>query len=546
MHRKESPTGGETMLKRTLALVLTVLVLATSFAGCGTTAGGAKGGTLNINLGGEPPEMDPQLSTDTNSFMLLNAIMEGLVRYDKDGGIMAGAADKWEVSADGLTYTFTIRKNNKWSNGDPVTAEDFVFGLQRALDPATASQYAYILYDIKNAMGVNDGSMTIDQLGVRADGDKVIIEVERPTPYFLSIMAFGTSMPANKKFFEENKENYGAEASSLLYNGPFIMKEWVHEDHILLEKNPNYWNKNAIALDQVMVYMIADSATSKVKFFNKELDITGVAGVDFAEFESKGYTLMDYPDGATFYLEFNTTDPLMSNKKIRQAFSFALDRGAYITQVMKDRSAPALAYVNPTMPGKEKSFREELGDLIKDNAPEEAKKLLDEGLAEVGVALADAKFSMILDEGDLNKTRGAALQDMWKRNLGVDVTIEQMPFKSRLQKMTDKDFQMVFAGWGPDYNDPMTFLDVFLTGGGNNHTYYSSEAFDKLINDAKVEVDEGKRMDMLYEAEKILLEDMPIAPVYFRQRTWTHQEGIEGVVRRAIGGDPDLYWTTKK
>ena len=535
------------MLKRTLALVLTVLVLATSFAGCGgTAAGGAKGGTLNINLGGEPPEMDPQLSTDTNSFMLLNAIMEGLVRYDKDGGVMAGAAEKWEMSTDGLTYTFTIRKNNKWSNGDPVTAEDFVYGLQRALDPATASQYAYILYDIKNAVGVNDGSMTIDQLGVRADGDKVIIEVERPTPYFLSIMAFGTAMPANKKFFEANKENYGAEATSLIYNGPFVMKEWVHEDHILLEKNPNYWNKNAIALDQVMVYMIADAATSKVKFFNKELDMTGVAGVDYAEFESKGYKLADYADGATFYLEFNTTDPLMSNKKIRQAFSYALDRGAYITQVMKDHSAPALAYVNPTMPGKAKSFRDEVGDLIKDNAPEEAKKLLDEGLAEVGVALADAKFSMILDESDLNKTRGAALQDMWKKNLGIDVTIELMPFKSRLQKMTDKDFQVVFAGWGPDYNDPMTFLDVFLTGGGNNHTYYSSEAFDKLINDAKVEVDTAKRMDMLYEAEKILLEDMPIAPVYFRQRTWTAQEGIEGVVRRAIGGDPDLYWTTKK
>ena len=224
------------MLKRTLALVLTVLVLATSFAGCGgTAAGGAKGGTLNINLGGEPPEMDPQLSTDTNSFMLLNAIMEGLVRYDKDGGVMAGAAEKWELSPDGLTYTFTIRKNNKWSNGDPVTAEDFVYGLQRALDPATASQYAYILYDIKNAVGVNDGSLTIDQLGVRADGNKVIIEVERPTPYFLSIMAFGTAMPANKKFFEANKENYGAEATSLIYNGPFVMKEWVHEDHILLE-----------------------------------------------------------------------------------------------------------------------------------------------------------------------------------------------------------------------------------------------------------------------------------------------------------------------
>ncbi len=534
-------------MKRTLALILTVLVLATSFAGCGGTAAtGAKGGTLNMNLGSEPPEMDPQLSTDTTSFMVLNATIEGLVRYDKDGKLTAGAASEWKVSDDGLTYTFTMRKNNKWSNGDPVTAADFEFGLKRALDPATASQYAYILYDIKNAAKVNAGELGVDELGVKADGNTLTITLERPTPYFDTIMAFGTALPCNQKFYEENKETYGAEAATLLYNGPFVMKEWAHEDHILLEKNPAYWNKNAIALDKVMMYMIADNAAAKVKFFNKELDMIGVPGVDFQEYTDKGYKLADYNDGATFYLEFNTTDKLMSNKKIRQAFSFAVDRTAYVKDVQKDHSLPALAYVVPGLPGKAKTFREEVGDLIKDNAPEEAKKLLDEGLAEVGVALADAKFTIIMDEGDTQKTRGAALQDMWKKNLGIDVELQQMPFKARLQKMTDKDFQIVFAGWGPDYNDPMTFLDVFLSGGGNNHTYYASEAYDKLINDAKVEVDASKRMDLLASAEKMLMEDMPIAPIYYRVRTWTTQEGVSGVVRRMIGGDPDLYYATKK
>jgi len=535
------------MLKRTLALVLTVLVLATSFAGCGTTvASGPKGGTLNFNLGSEPPEMDPQITTDTSSFMILNATIEGLVRYDKEGKYTAGAATKWDISADGLTYTFTMRKNNKWSNGDPVTAADFEYGLKRALNPETASQYAYILYDIKNAQAVNEGTMSVDEVGVKADGEKLTVTLERPTPYFLSIAAFGTALPCNQKFFEANKENYGAEATSLIYNGPFTIKEWAHEDHMVLEKNPNYWNKNAIALDKLQVYMIADAATAKVKFYNKELDLIGVPGVDMQEFTDKGYKLSDYADGATFYLEFNTTDPLMSNKKIRQAFSYAIDRTAYVKDVMKDHSSPALGYTNPVLPGKTDFFRKEVGDLLKDNAPEEAKKLLEEGLAEAGVALADAKFSIILDDGDLNKTRGAALQEMWKKNLGVDVVFEQMPFKARLQKMTDKDFQIVFAGWGPDYNDPMTFLDVFLSGGGNNHTYFANEAYDKLINDAKVEADPAKRMDMLYAAEKMLMDEMPIAPVYFRMRTWTAQEGIEGVVRRAIGGDPDFYWTTKK
>ena len=536
------------MLKRSLALILTILLLATSFAGCGIGASsGPQGGTLNFNLGSEPPEMDPQLSTDTSSFMILNSTIEGLVRYDKEGMPTAGAATKWVLSADGKTYTFTMRANNKWSNGDPVTAADFVYGLTRALDPATASQYAYILYDIKNAQKINEGKVAVTELGVKAVGtDKLVIELERPTPYFLSIAAFGTALPCNQKFFEANKDTYGAEAATLIYNGPFTISEWVHEDHMVLTKNPNYWNAKAIALDKVQVFMIADAATTKIKFFNKELDISGVAGVDMQEFIDKGYKLADYSDGSTFYLEFNTVDKFMSNAKIRQAFSYAVDRKAYVTKVMKDHSIPALGLVPPILPGKNGSFRKEVGDLIKDNDPTEAKKLLAEGLAEVGVAAADAKFMIIMDDGDLMKTRGAALQEMWKQNLGVDVEFQQMPFKARLQKMTDKDFQIVFAGWGPDYNDPMTFLDMFLTGNGNNHTSYSSAAYDKLINDAKVEADSGKRMDMLVAAEKMLMADMPIAPIYFRMRTWTTQTGIEGVVRRAIGGDPDFYWATKK
>lgn len=536
------------MIKRSLALILTILVLATSFAGCGIGASsGPQGGTLNFNLGTEPPEMDPQLSTDTSSFMILNSTIEGLVRYDKEGKPAEGAATKWEVSTDGKTYTFTMRADNKWSNGDPVTAADFVYGFTRALDPATASQYAYILYDIKNAQKINEGTVAVTELGVKAVGtDKLVIELERPTPYFLSIAAFGTALPCNQKFFEANKDTYGAEAATLLYNGPFTISEWVHEDHMVLTKNPTYWNAKSIALDKIQVFMIADAATSKIKFFNKELDISGVAGVDMQEYIDKGYKLSDYSDGSTFYLEFNTADKLMGNAKIRQAFSYAVDRKTYVEKVMKDHSIPALSLVPPILPGKKDSFRKEVGDLLKDNDPAAAKKLLEEGLAEAGVAAADAKFTIIMDDGDLNKTRGAALQEMWKQNLGVNVEFQQMPFKARLQKMTDKDFQIVFAGWGPDYNDPMTFLDMFLTGNGNNHTGYSSAAYDKLINDAKIEADSSKRMDMLIAAEKMLMADMPIAPIYFRIRTWTAQTGIEGVVRRAIGGDPDFYWTTKK
>lgn len=532
-------------MKKLLLCALIALTAVAVFAEGRRDVAAAPLKVLNFNVGSEPPELDPQISTDTTSFMILNMTIEGLVRYDQKGALTAGGAVFWTLSPDGLTYTFTLRPDARWSNGTAVTAADYVFGLKRALDPATASQYAYILYDIKNAVAVNEGKLPVDQLGVKAIGTgKVEITLERPTAYFLSIMAFGTALPCNEAFFNAHSANYGSEADALIFNGPYVIKEWKHEDRILLAKNPNYWNAAKINLDALNGYIITDNATAKVKFFNKELDIIGVPGVDFKEYQDRGFTLSDYSDGACFYLEFNTTDPLMANAKIRRAFSYAIDRVAYIRDVMKDHSAPALAYVVPILPGKGVSFRAEVGDLLKDNSPIEAKVLLAQGLAEVGIV--NPKFTIIMDESDLNKIRGAALQDMWKRNLGINVELQLMPFKARLQKMTDKDFQIVFAGWGPDYNDPMTFLDVFLSGGGNNHTYYASKDFDALINAAKVELNAAKRMDLMYQAEKMLMADMPIAPVYFRQRTWTAQAGVTGIVRRAIGGDPDFYWADKQ
>ncbi len=503
-------------------------------------------GNLNINYGNEPPELDPQITTDTVSIQIINGVFEGLVRYDNKGGIMPGMATKWDVSKDGKTYTFTMRSGAKWSNGDPVTAADFEYGIKRALDPKTASQYAYILYDILNAQEANEGKVGLDKVGVKAQGDKVVITLKGPVPYFATILTFPTAMPCNQKFIESLGADggYGSEADKIVSNGPWTVSEWVHESKLVMKKNPNYWNAKAISLDSITGYMIADSNTSKTMFFNKELDIQGVAGVHKQDFVDRKYPIDTYADGACFYLEFNTTDPVVKNIKIRQALSAAVDRKSFVTNVLKDASLPATGYVVPILPGLKKSFREENGILVKDNDPVLAKKLFDEGLKELG--LTTVKLSMLSDDGDRPKAMAAALQEMWRKNLGVEVTIEPMPFKARLQKMTDKDFQMVFAGWGPDYNDPMTFIDVFQTGNGNNHTYYSSAAYDDLIVKAKNEANPAKRMGYLLEAEKILMKDMPIAPIYFRFRWWTAQPNISGVVRRAVGGDPDLYWTVKK
>lgn len=501
---------------------------------------------LNINLGNEPPEMDPQIATDTIAIQLLNQVYEGLVRYDNKGGYMGGMAESWKVSTDGKTYTFTLRKGIKWSNGDPVTAADFEYGMKRGLDPKTASQYAYILFDVKNAEKANAGDVSLEDVGVKAVGNTVVYTLERPLPYFLSILSFPTAYPCNKKFFDSlGGKGYGADADKLVYNGPWIIKEWKHNDKMVLAKNPSYWNAAAIKLDTVTGYMIADSNTAINMFFNKELDMIGIPGTRLQDFKDKNYKVNTYSDGATFYLEFNTVDAIMANANIRKALSYAVNRQSFVKNVLMDDSLPALGYVVPILPGAKDTFRKEVGDLIKDNDPTSAKKFLAAGLKELGLSELP-QISMSIDDGDRPKAQAAAIQDMWKTNLGIDVVVEQMPFKARLQKMTDKDFQIVFAGWGPDYNDPMTFIDVFLSGGGNNHTSFANTDFDTLVQNAKAEPNAAKRMKFMQDAERLLLEQMPIAPIYFRYRYWTLQDGIAGVVRRAVGGDPDLYWTTKK
>jgi len=347
------------------------------------------GNELRMNLGDEPPELDPQLTTDTISMQVINSMMEGLYRYGNDGKMIPGMATSYTMSADGKKYTFTLREGAKWSNGDPVTADDFLFAIQRAADPETASQYSYILYDIKGFQEINEGKAEMSTLGVKVEDGKLVVELDNPIPYFISLTAFATMMPCNRAFFEANEADYGAEAGKLLYNGPWKITEWAHASKLVMEKNEDYWNKSNIKLNKITGYMIADSNTSVNMFYNKELDLVGVPGTKRQEFKDKGYTIEHYSDGACFYLEFNLTDPIMKNDKIRTALSYAIDRVSYCKDVLANDSLPALAYVVPGLPGLTKDFRAEVGDLLLDNQTTEAKKLYAEGEKEVRKDIAD-------------------------------------------------------------------------------------------------------------------------------------------------------------
>lgn len=493
----------------------------------------------------EPPEMNSILMTDVVCLNLYRHISEGLVRLGPKNERNPGMASSWDVSADGLTYTFHLR-DAKWSNGDPITANDFAFAWKTLLAKDTAAPYSYFGWLIKGGKAYNEGTGKVEDLGIEVKDDKtLVITLEQPTAYFLDICAFGVMAPVNEKFYTTvGKDKYGKDADKLLYSGPFVIEKWEHEVGLTLKKNPGYWNADAIQLAGIDMRIVKDSETALNMFLAGDLDIVGVRGAQIKTVEDAGFTVQHYGDGATFYIEFNSLPKIgdkinpVSNKYIRQALSYALDRKGYVSTVLKNATLPATSFTTPEIAGKTKAtFPEEVGQLVKDNDAAAAKEAWAKGVAELealGLKAADIKISMLSDDTDVAKETAAFYKECWTRNLGIDVEVQIMPFKSRLELTQGHNFMMSSSGWGPDYNDPMTFLDMFETGNGNNHTSYSSKAYDDLLAQVRKEPDLGKKYDIYFQLEKMLMDDMPIAPIYWRMRDFTTVAGLKGVVRNAL------------
>ncbi len=526
-----------------LALLLILPLVATACTPGETTAKMADEQKIVYNMGAEPPQLNTPLTTDVVSFTILNHVMEGLTRRDNNDNVVPGMAEKWDISDDGMTYTFHLR-DAKWSNGDMVTAGDFAFAIQTLLDPATAAPYAYFAYTIKNAAAVNSGEADASELGVKVIDEKTLeITLEAAYSYFLDTMAFGVMMPINESYYNEvGADNYGMEADQMVYNGPYEITSWEHDVDLVMTKRDDYWNADEINLTEITGVVIIDAQAAYTSFKSGEVDMVGLADAAMVQdADANGYTPMTYPDGATFYLEFNLANDVMANQKIRTAVTYALDRQSFVDKILNNSSLPALAFTTPAIRDAEGSgsFHDMVGDLIKDDNSEEAKQLYAEGLAELG--MDNIELSMISDDGERAVLYANAIAQYLKENLGITLNVESMPFKSRLERMENKDFDVVFAGWGPDYNDPMTFLDMFETGNGNNHTSYSSAAYDALLADARATLDDEDRYAIYVEMETLLMTDLPIAPVYFRIRDYVTIDNLKNVHRSAFQDINFLY-----
>ena len=537
------------MKKRNLRIVTMLLALVMLVTACGggnnapaNNGGGEAGETagkekiLRTNNSSEPGTLDPALATGTHDSWPMQHIYEGLMKYNEKGEVVEGVAKEMKVSEDGLTYTFVLRDDAKWSNGDPVTAEDFEFSWKRVLDPETASEYSYQLYYLKNGEAYNNGEATADDVGVKAIDDKTLeVTLESPTEYFPSLVAFYTYYPTQKATVEKNPD-WAKDPSKgdFVTNGPFKCVDWKHNEAIELVKNDQYYEADRIKLDGIHFDIIEDQNTAWQRYEGGEYDFlynppTTIVN-KLKQSDSKELSLED--ELSTYYYEINTEKKPLNNVKVREALSLAIDRKSIVENITQGGQVPAEGMVPYGLKDDAgKDFREANGNFIKED-DKEAVKLLEEGLAEENMTKDDLNGLVIVYNTDENHKKIAqAIQEMWNSKLGISMKLENMEFQTLIDRRRQGDFSIARAGWVGDYADPMTMLDLFTTGNPQNNSRWGDPEFDALIKTAKTTVDSKVRMDSMKEAEKILMRDKPVIPVYFYTAPYVTKPYVTGVFK---------------
>lgn len=472
---------------------------------------------LRYSLTADVPTLDQHLANSIPSATVGHQIFEGLIRTYQ-GEVRPGIAEDWDMSEDGTVYTFYLR-DAQWSDGEPVTAQDFEYSFRRLLDPETASGYAFIGMALKNANAVNKGEVPVEELGVRAIDEKTLeVELENPAGYFLSMLSMMQFAPTRQDYVEEFGKDYAANAENNAYNGPFIVKEWRHEDRLILEKNPNYWDADSINLDEVHIIIVPDQMTALAMFEDGELDMVEVPAEVVSQYEDD---VEYYYNGANDFikLQMDGSSPL-ENKDLRLALNNALDRQEFIMLSTGGLYDPNPRYVLPQVNGVDGEYGDEYpyeaypveGDV------DTALEHLDAAMEALGVS-DPSEIELELLTTDVERTRKEAeiIQDDLESKLGIKINIRQVPYKQRLEMEGNKEFEMVVTGWAPDYSDPMTYLELWTTDSGYNHGSYSNPDYDAKIELARTSTDPQERMDAMFEAEKILLEDGAIIPLQLRR-----------------------------
>ena len=525
------------------ALLMVGLSWASELTGSGTEVlGGVDFETRSITLAisQEPPQLDSTRSTDQVSFFVLGHVMEGLLRYDANNRLVPGVAERWEIGPDGAR--FWLREDATWSDGQPVTAHDFVFAWQTVVDPANASEYAFIMYPVKNGEAINTGQMPREALGVRASGDRVLdVEFEQPIAFFDKLVAFGIYYPVRKDFYESREGRYAADAEDLLFNGPFVMTQWVHGAHVRLEKNLAYWNHETIQLNVIDMPYITSDSNAVVNLYKAGAIARATLGTEQLKDAMRlRWNLGRYIDGSVFYIDFNfRPDRLTSNYNLRRALQLVSDPNELVNKVIAlPGYQPALSLFPTWLRGVNGAFRLEYPPqrIIPDH--EEARRHLELAKQQLGLETIPP-LVLLSDDSPLSNKQAEYFQNLFMRTLGLEIVIDKQIFKQRLAKMTSGDFDMVAAGWGPDFDDPLTFGDLYASWNLNNRGMYNNPELDRQVRIAQGSLDQQIRMDAFGEIQRILIEDAVLLPNYERGLVYVEDPRLRGVVYRSVGTDPD-------
>ncbi len=479
-------------------------------AACGTDAQ-LDGNTLHRGLATDPESLDPQKARSVQAAHVLRDIREGLLGLSPDGELVAAAAESWEVSGDGLVYTFRIRDDARWSNGEALTAEHFVAGLQRLVDPAVAGFYAQTIEDIVNARAIIAGDAPVDALGATAvDANTLEITLERPVPYLLSLLTHPSTFPAYTGDFAD-----GAGAADSASNGAYRLASWAPGSLLRLERNVNYWNDDATAIDNVYYHVLVQDVTQLNRYRSGELHITdNVPPEHFKQVrEEYGEQLRVAPYLGTYYYGFNLTrPPFKGNKALRQALSMAIDRDMLVNRITGRGERPAYSWVPP---GTNNYDPPELGfsELSQDVRNDVARRLYEEaGYGPDRPLSIELRYNTSATE----QRFALAVQAMWADTLGVETTLVAEEFQVLLENIRERAVTEVFRGsWIGDYNDAQTFLGLMQSDSTSNMTGYSNPEYDSLLNRAAAQTDLERRRLYLEEAERLMLADHAMIPLYF-------------------------------
>ncbi|MCB1614632.1 MAG: peptide ABC transporter substrate-binding protein [Pseudomonadales bacterium] len=528
-----------TMPKYAFACLITVFCLRVNDGFC--KAIDIQNNSISIALSTEPPDLNSMTSTDQISFFVLEHINEGLLTYDSEGKLAPGIAEHWAF--DGTTVRLQLRHDALWSDGQPVTAHDFIFAWRTLLEPETASRYAFILFPIKNAQKINEGTLPAEALAVKAIDDYALsIELATPTPWFLSLLTFASYFPIREDFYTRQQGRYAADAENLLFNGPFTLDNWVHGASLTLSKNPRYWNSKNIHLDKITVSHITQDSQARFNMFrDNEIALTELDSETLESALQLRLLIKTFQTGALAYLEFNhRPGKPTANLNLRKAIQHVFDPDEVTYKVAGvPGNIPAWSLFPRWLKGVERPFWQEYPVKKPAIDPSTAIQYLELAKQELGLEEIPPLSYLVTDQPGTVK-QAEYFQNLMKRKLGLDIVIDKQTFKQRLAKMASGDFDIVSAGWGPDYNDHSTFSDLFVSDNENNHGLYKNAEYDQLILESRHQQDSEKRMQLFARAQDILVEDVALLPRMESGMTYVQNKQLKGVVRRIFGGDPSF------